>query len=164
MRWVGWAVAVCVAVGGCAFGPEDDPVTRAAGRCGYDELEDLLANGGDPNRFNEFGDAALHDAVRAGKECLDVLDLLVEYGADPTALTDGGDSALVVLAGSAAYKHDDGGLSTAQWLLDHRVDPCMDVAERRRGDGSEVSSVVDLAEDRGNVDLVEYLTPLVADC
>jgi ankyrin repeat protein len=103
--------------------------------------EELIANGYDPNAFDEIGHTALHYAAEI--EHFDIVTLLLSHGADVNAID-------VKKIGRTPLSHvaQTCSLKMAQLLLDAGADPtlriglnrhALDLAkERKRGEGPRV--------------------------
>jgi ankyrin repeat protein len=85
----------------------------------YQELQEFLQRGADPNVTDDFRVSPIHYASFFGS--LQALNILIEYGADVTASPYGGWSPLHY-ASSAGHKHIVAALLTAEAPVDQRDD------------------------------------------
>ena len=119
---------------------ETMPLHAAAQANEVQKINELLANGADPNAVNEDGYLALHIAARKG--AVDAVKVLIEKTADINAQGKDGDTPLYYAARS-------GVIDTVRMLLDHGADPSI-VNER----GETACSV---AQDGVYTEIVELI-------
>ena len=148
--WLCVLLVLVAACGGITKGEHDLGNAAYFGDAGT--VERLLAEGVDPNAVGETGRRFIVEAMLGGNR--EIMDVLYAAGSDPTLLSHG-NSAFYYLALSS----DD--VSLAEWLLERGVDPCVPVEPIET---VPADTLVEVAEDKGNDAMAEWLRTQTASC
>ncbi|HJN13958.1 MAG TPA: ankyrin repeat domain-containing protein [Armatimonadota bacterium] len=96
-------------------GPENRSFVKAAGGGDIATVQQMLADGADPNAKDQYTKTALHDAANFGKT--DVVKLLLDHGADVNAKDGSDDTPL-----HCAMLSTGSGADVVKLLLDNGAD------------------------------------------
>jgi hypothetical protein len=142
------------------FAGDDDPLVLSSMACDVEQVEDLLQEGGKPNR-EVNGTSAVFAAAGGGRSgdsqtCLATLELLVANGGDVKRTEfEGG-----ILEPVAVAQKDP---AVVDYLVSLGADPCLPLSERRqRIHGTK--TLAELAELRALPDVAAAIRRVTASC